>query len=196
MEAASRLAEKLGKKTEAGRWMADSKTLLEKILKNFWNGEKFICRIAGTNEIVDTESIAMYQPLILGNRLPAEVIEKMAAKLGDPAHFLTKEGLASESRQSPFYTIGTSFMLGRILSYVQLILVTGLYNSGKKDLAKKIAGIYCDFTLKAGLVAMVRNDDLPANDPLAIVKPSVPGNGWSSWSSAIFLVLCRMLKEG
>jgi hypothetical protein len=195
MEAASCMATKLGKEAEAHQWKKDSEILLDELLKNFWNGEKFVCRIVGTNEIVDTESIAMYQPLILGNRLPADVIEKMAAKLSDGSYFLTEGGLASESKQSPFYTIGTAFMLGRILSYVQLILVIGLYNSGQKDLAKKIAKIYCDFTLKAGLVAMVRNDDLPINDPLAIVKPSVPGNGWSSWSAAIFLILCRILKE-
>ncbi|MDR2370435.1 MAG: hypothetical protein LBD71_03050 [Treponema sp.] len=193
MEAVSKMAGKLGKKDEAEKWLADSKVMFDDMIKTFWNGEKFVGRIAKTHETVDVESIAMYQPIILGKRLPEEIIEKIAARISRP-DFLTDEGLASESKNSPYYAMGSSFMLGRVVGPVQLMLAIGLFNAGKKELAGKIAAAWCDFVLGYGLVNM-RRDSLVLDDPASIVPPLVPGSGWGSWSSAIFILLARLLKE-
>ncbi|MDR0642949.1 MAG: hypothetical protein LBG07_10875 [Treponema sp.] len=196
LEMLSKMARKLGKDDEADSYMADANKMLEDLIKIFWNGEKFVCRMTGTHEIVDFESIAMYQPIILGKRLPQVIIDKIAAKLESPEFFNEKDGgLYSESRKSPYFTIGTAFMMGRMLAPVQFMMALGLDNAGKRDLALKIAGAFCDWTLRKGLVAM--EIEIPeTKDPLAIVPQSfVPGCAWISWSGAIFLSLVRLLKE-
>jgi hypothetical protein len=198
LEMLSKMARKLGKNDEADAYMADAKKMLDDLIRIFWNGEKFICRMTGTHEIVDFESIAMYQPIILGKRLPREIIDKIAAKLDDPETFFSEKdgGLYSESRKSPYFCIGTAFMMGRMLAPVQFIMALGLYNAGKKELALKIARAFCDWTLEKGLVAMEIEIPESEKDPLSIVPQTfVPGCAWISWSGAIFLSLARLLAE-
>ena len=195
MEALSKMAGKLGMRAEAEEWMARSRELLETTIRTFWNGEKFIARLVGSREIVDTETIAMYQPIILGKRLPREIIDKLAARIDNEETFLTEGGLTSESKKSPFYTIGTAFMLGRVLAPVQLMMAVGFFNAGKKQLAGKIAAAFCDYVLEKGLITLKRQEDLPVNEPNAIVPPPIPGNAFSSWGASVFLVLSRLLVE-
>jgi hypothetical protein len=198
LEMLSKMARKLGKNDEADSYMADAKKMLDDLVKIFWNGEKFICRMVGTHEVVDFESIAMYQPIILGKRLPQEIIDKIAAKLGNPETFFSEKdgGLYSESRKSPYFSIGTAFMMGRMLAPVQFMMALGLYNAGKKELALKIARAFCDWTLEKGLTVMEIEIPESEKDPLSIVpQVFVPGCGWASWSGAIFITLARLLKE-
>jgi hypothetical protein len=198
LEMLSKMARKLGKDAEADAYMADAKKLLDDLITIFWNGEKFVCRMVGTHEIVDFDSIAMYQPIILGKRLPREIIDKIAAKLEDPETFFSEKdgGLYSESRKSPFFSIGTAFMMGRMLAPVQFMMALGLYKAGKKELALKIAKAFCDWTMEKGLTVMEIEIPESEKDPLSIVPQIfVPGCGWASWSGAIFLTLARLLKE-
>jgi hypothetical protein len=196
MEAASKLAGKLGKTEEAEKWMSESKTMLDLMIKTFWNGEKFIARKAVSHEVIDTETIAVYQPVILGKRLPGEIIDKIAARLDNEETFLSlsEGGLHSESKKSPFYTIGTAFMMGRVLAPVQLMLCIGLFNAGRKELAKKIAAAYCDWVLENGILVFNR-DAIGAGDPAAIVPPVNPGEDWASWAASMFIALSRLLSE-
>jgi hypothetical protein len=198
LEMLSKMARKLGKTGEADAYLGDAQKMLEDLVKLFWNGEKFVCRMVGTHEVVDFESIAMYQPIILGKRLPQEIIDKIAAKLEDPATFFSEKngGLYSESQKSPYFTLGTAFMMGRMLAPVQFIMAHGLLNAGKKELALKIARAFCNWTLEKGL--MVMEVGLPEGemDPLSIVPQTfIPGCAWISWSGAIFLSLARLVGE-
>jgi hypothetical protein len=85
-------------------------------------------------------------------------------------------------------------MMGRVLAPVQFMLCIGLFNAGKKELAKKIAAAYCDWVLENGILVFNR-DAIGAGDPAAIVPPVNPGEDWASWAASMFIALSRLLSE-
>jgi hypothetical protein len=203
MEHCGKFALRLGKKEEGDRWLEKSKTMLDRMIKTFWNGKKFIAMIDGSHEIVDTESIAVYQPVILGKRLPAEIINRIADTVGDPEKFLVPNGIASESQQSEFYDVSTgAFMLGMLLAPVQMMMDVGLYQAGRKDVALKAIRAWCEMSLQAGpqIIAMSPPQKNPPKLPegtkpvLSMDGPMIPG-GYCSWGAAVFLVLANILYE-
>ena len=172
------------------------------MLDCFWNGEKFICLREKTHEVVDEESISVYQPIILGKRLPQEVIDKLTAAIMDPEKFFTPHGIASESQKSPYYDGGMGgFVLGMPIAAVQLMIALGLYTAGKTAEAKKVAELWLDL-----------GNDGPEG-PLTVWRPPVPipvsddpdkkpvftgercPGGACTWGSAVFLILGDMLSE-
>jgi len=198
MEACSKLAEKLGYSVEAEEWMERSKAMLQKMIEVFWNGEKFICVLDKTGEVVDEESIAVYQPIILGKRLPQEIIEKIAATISNPEMFYTEDGFTSESMKSRHFDTGSgAFVLGVIGAPMQLLLTVGLYNAGCKELALKNAYNWCEKALAMGPQTSRRDLYTPTPPPFEGYIPifsltPLPGC-FSSWGPAVFLVLGQLL---
>ena len=202
LEACGRIAAQLGKTEESEQHFADSKAMLDAMLKTFWNGEKFICLTDGTHEVIDCESICIYQPIILGKRLPQEIIDKLAEAIGDPERFFTPHGLATESMKSPYYDGGMGgFVLGMSIAPVQLMLTLGLYLAGKKELAVRCAEIWLEESLKneAGPITVYRApvpvpmDDGSGFEPV-FTGDKLPG-GISTWGCAVYLILAEMLGE-
>jgi len=201
LEACGRIAARLGKTQESEAHMADSRAMLDALLKNFWNGEKFICRKDGTHEVVDCDSIVIYQPIILGKRLPQDIIDALAEAIGDPARFFTPGGIATESLRSPYYDGGNGgFVLGMPIAPVQLMLTVGLYTAGKTELAARCAEIWLDRSLEseAGPITVYRKP-VPITDDGSGFAPVFTGEklpgGISSWGCAVYLILGEMLSE-
>ena len=200
MEGCGKLALRLGKEKESETWLNRSKAMLDKMLKTFWNGEKFVCFKADTGEIVDEESIAVYQPIILGRRLPPEIATKIGKAVGDPERFFMPAGFASESLQSPYYDVTYgSFMLGTLLAPVQLMMTVGLYTAGQEEVALANARNWCERALETGPQTIMMSP--PQKDPRPtgakpVLKPRgarpAPG-GYGSWGAAVFLVLGSLL---
>ncbi|MDR1531614.1 MAG: hypothetical protein LBS62_05420 [Clostridiales bacterium] len=209
MECCGKLAARLGKPEESEAWQSRSETMLAQMVDKFWNGEKFVCFKPDTGEVVDVESIAVYQPIILGKRLPAVIREKIGKAVHNPDTFFMPAGFASESQQSPLYDVTYgSFMLGMILAPVQLMMTVGLYNAGQVDVALHNARNWCEKSLEVGPQTIVASP--PQKDPKPTgarpVLPPLPKNvrmipgGFGSWGAVVFLVLGNMLyhaeKEG
>jgi hypothetical protein len=205
MEVCGKFAHKLGKQDEGDKWLERSKDMLDKLIKTFWNGEKFVCRIDGTHEIVDTESIAVYQPIILGKRLPKEIIDKIADAVGDTSKFLVPNGIASESQQSEFYDVTNgAFMLGTLLAPVQLMVNVGLYNAGRADVALKAIENWFALTPEMGPQVIMPSPRQENPPPVPEgTKPVLGGEGrgpmvpagYCSWGAAVFLVLGSILYD-
>ena len=201
LEACGRIAARLGKTEESERHFADSRAMLDAMIKTFWNGEKFICLTDGDHEVVDCESICICQPIILGRRLPQEIIDRLADAIGDPARYFTPHGLATESMQSPYYDGGMGgFVLGMPICPVQLLLTLGLYTAGKKELAVRCAEIWLEEGLKneAGPITVYR-EPVPVPEDGSGFEPVFTGDklpgGISTWGCAVFLILAEMLGE-
>lgn len=201
MEACGRIAAQLGKAEESERHFADSKAMLDAMIRTLWNGEKFICLTDGTHEVVDSESICTCQPIILGKRLPQEIIDKLAETISDPERFFTPHGLATESKKSPYYDGGMGgFVLGMPIAPVQLMLTVGLYLAGKTELAVRCAEIWMDEGLAGDGPITAYRDPVPVpEDDGSGFPPVFPGKrlpgGISSWGCAVFLILGDMLSE-
>jgi putative isomerase len=186
-EGLGKLAEKLGKYEEAKEWAGKSQNMLEVLLRDFWDGEKFIARVSSSHEIVDFDEIEAYVPLMLGKRLPREVVDKLAETLSDPEKYYTHIGFRSAPKQ---YRDGMP-MPGFVGGFAQIKLIPGLYEAGKKELARDVLTGFCDSNL----------EKVPNFGYLEFDPPGQKGDGFGSFgkcsalSSAIFIVMAGYLAE-
>ncbi len=168
---------------EAENWYSRSRDIIEKMLSAFWNGERFIALTNGTHNVVASDSVLYYVPIILGKRLPQQVIDKMAQDLSVEGDWLTQYGLASEKLSSSEFRI-TGMGKGMVIPPTNLEIVTGLYDAGKHELARKIAMRYCT-AIRDGGISMLIN-------PLAGIR----GPGFSgSWPSCAYIALANLCSN-
>ena len=126
---------------EKEAWHAKSRDRVSRVLETFWNGERFVGRDHETKEPIATASLQFYRPLILGERLPADVIDKMAEDLAFANGFLTPCGLISQHMACSDFS-RLSVDAGSILSWDNILIATGLLDAGKTELAKEAAAAY------------------------------------------------------
>ena len=136
------LAIMIGREGESEAWYQKSKDLIAKMIDTFWTGERFVGRTFGDHRIIDATSIHFYRPLILGHRLPAEIVDKMIADLMEEGGFLTPYGFLSERITSIDYS-RSSFGWGAIGSSDNIIIITSLYYAGATEFAKEAARRFC-----------------------------------------------------
>lgn len=163
----------------AENWYARSREIIDLMIKTFWKDGRFVALVNGTHEEVRTDSILYYMPLVLGKRLPQEIIDKMAADLSVESDWLTNYGLASEKLDSVNFKLGGS--CGGIWAPVNLMLLYGLYDAGEQKLAKKIALRYCT-AIKDGGFAMLMNP----------FSGSRGAGGSGSWPASAYIALADL----
>ncbi len=185
MENLSELAGKLGKTYEKREWKEKADRMLEQTLSFFWDGGKFTSRINETHEWVQCGTLAIFLPMLLGKRLPEEMIRKMAATLSQEGVWLTPYGLAGERLDSDHYR-EVGWLAGPILAPAQLLVCLGLHECGQDELAKTIAERYCRALINAEF-PMIMN---------AKTGEDVSEGRWStrypnrmSWTAMTFLIL-------
>ena len=135
------LAEMLGLAAEAEPWYARSRARIERMIDAFWDGSRFIGR-APDGTAIRTESLLFYRPLILGSRLPAELIDAMAEDLSEGNGYLTPAGFLTQRMTSPEYN-PLQPGSGRITAAENALVTTGLYWAGKTAAATEAAKRYC-----------------------------------------------------
>jgi hypothetical protein len=200
-ECQEKLSARLGLADESAKWGQYAKELFDTMMGRFWNGEKFVAIKSDTGETVDTESVALYQPIILGKRLPQDVIDKLADKIG--RDFISGKGIVSEALGSPHYdSTSGAFMLGLLLAPVQLMMTLGLHLAGKTELARRNARDWCDDMFDTGPETVtLKAPKGPHPKPLNTVNPVFPMNAldvvchMSSWGAAIFILLASLLGD-
>ena len=180
------LARILGKpESEVNEWYKKSKDLLALMIERLWDGEHFVALREYTHEPIFTGSIAHYTPLVLGSLLPGEIVDKMAADLAVEGVLLSKYGLATERMDSDLFEVqGVQMGRGAIDPPAELFITTGLWDAGKKDLAREIVNRYCGRLIDRGFSHII--------DPIS-------GNGspmWGTWSRCVFTIFSRMVSEG
>ena len=191
MDNLSALADRLGRAYEMREWKARADCMLETTLSFFWNGEKFSSRVSGTHEWVDCGTIMAFIPLLLGKRLPQEMIDKMAAALSEEGTWLTPYGLAGERLDSDHYH-ETGWSAGPILAPAQLLICLGLHVSGMDELAKEISLRYCRALVKSGY-PMVINPKTGKDISEGRWSTRYPNR--MSWTAVVFLVLGSLFGD-
>ncbi len=176
------IAKILGKTEEADDWYARAKKMLDQLTGELWNGEMFIARTTFTHEPVVSDSLLHYTPLVLGRRLPQEIIDRMTADLLKEGEFLCEYGLASEKIMSEQFRV-SGMARGIVLPPYHMLILTGMYDAGKTEEAKMIAARYCRAMKKNGFSMLI--------NPL---KPA-PGGFACSWPVSAFLILADMIHN-
>ena len=82
---------------EIEAWYQKSKTLLKLMLTKMWDGEHFVGLVPYTFEKIFSGSNVHYIPIILGDRLPGPVIDKLVSDLSEENGLLRPYGLATEN---------------------------------------------------------------------------------------------------
>jgi glycogen debranching enzyme len=182
MEVLAEIAGKIGKKDEAEEWRLQSEQLLTGMIEHFWDGERFTAKRSGTHEVIESDSLVLSIPLILGKRLPGDILEKLIEGVKDKG-FLTKHGLATELPSSPFYR-EDGYWRGPIWAPTTLLVVDGLLSAGEQELALEIARRFCAMANKSG---MAENYNALTGEGLR--DPAF------TWTSSVFLILGHLLHK-
>ncbi|MDR2420816.1 MAG: hypothetical protein LBD49_01755 [Oscillospiraceae bacterium] len=197
MECTARLARGAGMDDDAAKWDSRASKLTKTIVDDFWDGEKFVTKVKG--EPVDSKSLACFQPIILGKRLPRRIINRIAEKLMMPGEWLTEIGLASENMRSPLVTFGISFVCGRVVAPQNMIISVGLQAAGKQKEAEEIARRYCDQVKKEGIIlGFAPYDHFPLTGEPAPDQPrpfATDGWPWNSWCANCFMTMASSVID-
>jgi putative isomerase len=181
-EALARIGTELGDEVGVGRWEALATSLLGALLEELWAGDRFIARHGVTGEEVQSESLLMLLPLVLGRRLPRHVFAALVTRLREGG-FLTAHGPATEAVHSPRYE-SDGYWRGPIWAPSTLLLVDGLRDGGEDRLASSIATSFCDMVRAGG---MAENFDAETGAGLR--------DRAYSWTASVFLVLASEYLE-
>jgi len=190
MESLSEMAEHLGNFFEASEWKSRSERMLKILIDEFWDGEKFITKLSGSHKVVESRSVAIFLPLLLGHRLPQEILDKMEAMLSEEGRWISEYGLTGEDMTSPRW-LPVGWLAGPVLAPANLLVFLGLMESGKEELAKKIALRYLRALHNSGF-AMIMNP-LTGED-MSEGRWKTSKINRMSWTGAAFILMGSYLK--
>lgn len=184
MECLEKLALTLGKTNEAEQWKSKSEKLIVDMIAYFWNGEKFTCkRTIDKSYKKESQSLMRFMPLVLGQRLPEAIRTTMLKDLQSQNGNITAFGLATESPASSLYE-SDGYWRGPIWAPTTYILIDGLMQMGKKELARDLALKFCKMCAKSGFA---ENFEAQTGAPLR-------DSGYT-WTSSVFLLLAGEFAE-
>ncbi len=143
MEVLSDIAQRLGKTEESQEWQERSQELLTKFLEHSWLEGQFQTLKSGVHTRSESgDCLLNYIPLILGHLLPEDKLEEMIDGLTEEGRFLTEWGLATEAVNSPEF-IRKGYWRGAIWPPPMMMIIDGLADAGKLNLAKDLAQRFC-----------------------------------------------------
>jgi len=143
MDVLSEIAARLGRDDESQQWKQRSEQLLATFIKHSWRDGQFVSMESGTHRYGgDGDSLLNYMPLVLGHRLPPEKLDAMVEGLTRRGRFLTEWGLATEAIDSPEF-VQEGYWRGAIWPPPMMMIIDGLADAGRTDLARDLAGRFC-----------------------------------------------------
>jgi len=182
MSALAEIAGNLGKERERLEWESRSDKLLKQMLTVLWKEDHFVAVRSPDGAQIDSQSLQLYLPIVLGKRLPSEVWAKLVQGLTREGRFRTQHGFASEALKSKYYT-PDGYLRGPIWAPpVTMLLAEGLDSAGEYSLAKKMREDFCRMAQHSG---MYENFNAITGDGLR--DPAY------TWTSSIYLIFAHQL---
>ncbi|GAA2599851.1 trehalase family glycosidase [Winogradskya consettensis] len=129
------LADDLDEPGAARRWTDIADRMRAALLEQLWDGNAFTARSAVTGQPLSSTSLLAFLPLVLGDELPAEIVDQLTAALRS---HLTGHGLATEPVSSPHYT-ADGYWRGPIWAPSTVLIEDGLRRAEQTELADEIS---------------------------------------------------------
>ncbi|NEA63868.1 glycogen debranching protein [Streptomyces sp. SID12488] len=129
------LAGELGFPDDARRRTETADAIQAALLDELWDGERFLSRPADGGAPTRSAGLLDLMPIVLGDRLPAEVRDQLAERI--EAH-LTEFGLATEHPGSPHYE-PDGYWRGPIWAPATVLIEDGLRRAGHERLADEVS---------------------------------------------------------
>ena len=183
MEALAYMAELLGRHDEGVYWKNRSRQQLETLLEQGVKDNRFFSPLDTLNTVQESHSLLNYIPIVLGNRLPKEILEALVSDLSPGGSFLTDYGLATEAITSSKYQ-EDGYWRGPIWAPSTYLIFDGLVGAGQLELAKVIAERFCDMCVKDP--GMYENYNALTGKGLRC--PTY------SWTAAVYILLAEWLS--
>lgn len=174
------VALKLGKLFEAKEWKAKSDKLLNNMIDYCFEDGMPKAKLSRNDEIVECDSLILYLPIILGDKLP-KIIKENILNILKSDKFYTNYGFATESPRSEEY-ISDGYWRGPIWAPSSMIIIDGLYQCGEIDFAKEATHKFCKMIEKGGCS---ENFDALTGDGLR--------DRAYTWTSSVFMLLANRL---
>jgi len=146
--------ERIARRGNGLGWYAESQALKNTLLNELWDGEAFACRGAISGRRFKSGSLLAYVPIMLGKRLPDDIIGKLERALVCEKRFLSSRGLVSEDMLSAHYDAHVPGC-GSVEALPQQLVVGGLIDAGRIGAAVKIAERALAFADENGAVESV-----------------------------------------
>lgn len=176
MDALAELAERLDEAHQAEAWRTRADEMYAAMMNRLYTDGKFIARrIPSGDSSEDTHSLMNLIPILLWKRLGQTKSDMLVQIL--ERDFEADYGLATESRQSPYYKKG-GYWLGPIWAPVSYIFIDTLKKAGYDNIARRLAGKFC---LLPSIGGMAENFD------------PFTGKGYDdnafAWTASVYLLL-------
>ncbi|GGA48503.1 MGH1-like glycoside hydrolase domain-containing protein [Paenibacillus physcomitrellae] len=179
MDFLKRMALQLGKPDEADEWNAKADSLLAAMLDVLVEGDRFTALKVPENIRTGSNSLLLFVPLLLGERLPEELRRSMLEDLLSPGRFQTAFGFASEAVDSVYF-VEDGYWRGAVWPPLAYILSEILRINGREQEARENARTFCDNCVRAGF----------AENYSALDGHPLRDNGYT-WTTSVFLIFAR-----
>ena len=123
--------------------------------------------------------------MLLGNRLPKEILEKTIAHILRPGGFKTEDGYASEAMDSPYLRHG--FSAGSVITPTHFFIPMALEDCGLMDEARDAALRYCRTLKRCGFFHI--NNALTHREDRSLTAFGEKQLFWSAWTSSCYFFL-------
>ncbi len=194
-DACGKLAERLGDSENAARWAEISKGIVARMVEMLWDGDRFLSKLVKTGKVVENENVLCMLPVMLGDRLPSDVLEKLVAHLSSEEEFLAPNGITMENMRA---SIGKPVPRGAVV-FQSVLVCVGLMTAGKKTLAREIARRSVSVLAEKGfgfLDVKETNDGAPMDVNTPRDKQPSKTAKWSSWTCACYFILADIAGSG
>ena len=148
MDVLADLTDRLGREKEAADWKDRSDALLKRLLDNMFIDCLPVVVRSESHEVVPNESLLPYISIVLGEKLPEPVRNRMTEVLRS-GKFRSANGFATESLQSPDYR-SDGYWRGPIWAPSTMLLADGLTRCGETELVRDIAARFADLVTDSG----------------------------------------------
>ena len=186
LEAIARFGETIGMLEEAQAiYRNRSRQVIDEMVETLWDGDRWFCLGKETGARSVNDNVTLCLPLLLGDRLPKEILDKTIAHLLREGGFKTENGYASEALDSLFLHHG--FSAGSVITPTHFFVPIGLESCGYEEEAKDAARSYCR-TLKRNGFFHICNA-LTGREDRSLTAFGESQLFWSSWTSSCYLFL-------
>jgi hypothetical protein len=182
LEQLSKIAKMLDKAEDSKRWQSQADRLLQLMIERMWRGDHFVALHDGDHKVVESQSLLMFLPLVLGRDIPENIRKTLINRLKKEGDFLSTYGLASESLKSPHY-VRDGYWLGPMWAPSSMLLIEAIDEDGDHAFADDLRERFLNAVIKSGFA---ENFDPQTGEGFR--DPTY------TWTSSVFLILAHELN--
>ena len=148
MDVLADVAEKLGYMSDVDMWKTRSERMMQRMLDVLFRDDRPAALAGFDMKQVGTDSLILYLPIILGDKLPEKIRRNMTESIKSEK-FNTKYGLATESIKSSAYE-ADGYWRGPIWAPSTMIILDGMRECGENEFVQEITHKFCRMVQKSG----------------------------------------------